>query len=671
MTREEARKYILARSSEHFRPDRSGKGYICPCCGSGTGSKGTGITTKDGVHFTCWTGCFQSADVFDIIGQEQGLTDYSSQLQAACKEYGITLGASEPDLAARPPEHAAQHSTSKADPEEPEPDYLDFFRKANRNLSQTDYHRGLSRKTLDHFLVGYVEAWKHPKIPFSKPSPRLIIPTSRHSYAARDTRSNLTEKQQEDCKMKVGQLRIFNSKAIETADKPIIITEGEIDAMSIYEVGGEAIGLGGLNVDRLLGILEGHKPKHPLIIALDNDKDPETRKKVDKAAEELEDGLDKLKINHYRINIQGDYKDANEALNADREALRAAVEEAEMVERKDEMEKLRNESNLNFLDHFVNEIKTSKPAVPTGFQNLDDRLDGGLYPGLYMVGAISSLGKTSFCLQIADNIARKGRKVLYISLEMARSELIAKSISRNTFQETLRTGADTRNAKTMRGILDGSRYAKYSSEERQLIQTAYDQYREYAGNIWIMEGIGDIAVSDIREKVEHFQACYQEAPVVIIDYLQILAPSNEHFSDKQNTDKAVKELKWLSRDYKLPIIAISSFNRDNYLAPVNQAGFKESGAIEYTSDVLIGLQYEGMDYQEGEQEKDRQKRIRQLIDRCQEDGDAGRSQPVQVKILKNRSSKKGSTFLDFYPVFSSYESRDLEEFTDLINPPEF
>lgn len=668
------------RSYEHFRPDRSGKGYICPICGSGTGKNGngTGITTKDGVHYTCWTGCFKSSDIFDIIGLEQGLPDYNSQLQAACKEYGITLGESEPDLAAEPPKHVTKYHNQEAKPEESETDFLEFFRKANKDLDKTDYHRGISKETLDRFLIGYVENWRHPKAPNAPTSPRLIIPTSRYSYIARDTRSNLTDAQKDYCKSKVGSVRIFNCKAIERSDKPIIVVEGELDALSIIDVGGEAIGIGGLSgFQKLLKYLEDHKPRQPLIIALDNDKDPETRKKVDKAAEELEDGLDELKINHYRINIQGDYKDANDALNADREALRVAVEEAEMVERKDEMEKLRNESNLNFLDHFVNEIKTSKPAVPTGFQDLDDRLDGGLYPGLYMVGAISSLGKTSFCLQIADNIARKGRKVLYISLEMARSELIAKSISRNTFQETLRTGADTRNAKTMRGILDGSRYAKYSGEERQLIQTAYDQYREYAGNIWIMEGIGDIAVSDIREKVEHFQACYQEAPVVIIDYLQILAPSNEHFSDKQNTDKAVKELKWLSRDYKLPIIAISSFNRDNYLAPVNQAGFKESGAIEYTSDVLIGLQYEGMDYQEGEQEKDRQKRIRQLIDRCQEDGDAGRSQPVQVKILKNRSSKKGSTFLDFYPVFSSYESRDLEdpesqeEWTTVDNAPEF
>ena len=43
-----------------------------------------------------------------------------------------------------------------------------------------------------------------------------------------------------------------------------------------------------------------------------------------------------------------------------------------------------------------------------------------------------------------------------------------------------------------------------------------------------------------------------ESPVVIIDYLQILAPYSERATDKQNTDKAVMELKRISRDYKIP-----------------------------------------------------------------------------------------------------------------------
>ena len=56
---------------------------------------------------------------------------------------------------------------------------------------------------------------------------------------------------------------------------------------------------------------------------------------------------------------------------------------------------------------------------------LDRALDGGLYEGLYIVGAISSLGKTTLVTQIGDQIASGGQDVLVFSLEMARAELMA------------------------------------------------------------------------------------------------------------------------------------------------------------------------------------------------------------------------------------------------------
>ena len=48
-----------------------------------------------------------------------------------------------------------------------------------------------------------------------------------------------------------------------------------------------------------------------------------------------------------------------------------------------------------------------------------------------------------------------------------------------------------------------------------------------------------------------------------------------------------------SRDFDLPVLAISSFNRENYRSAVSMEAFKESGAVEYSSDVLFGLQLAG------------------------------------------------------------------------------
>ena len=71
----------------------------------------------------------------------------------------------------------------------------------------------------------------------------------------------------------------------------------------------------------------------------------------------------------------------------------------------------------------------------TGFKNFDE-LSGGLYPGLYVLGAISSLGKTTFIHQVADQIAERDSKehILYFSLEQSRLELLTKSIARKTAQ---------------------------------------------------------------------------------------------------------------------------------------------------------------------------------------------------------------------------------------------
>ena len=70
-----------------------------------------------------------------------------------------------------------------------------------------------------------------------------------------------------------------------------------------------------------------------------------------------------------------------------------------------------------FLDEINNSI-WSEP-VPTGFFGVDDELYGGFYPGLYIVGAISSLGKTAWALQVMDYAATKGFHCLIFSLEMS------------------------------------------------------------------------------------------------------------------------------------------------------------------------------------------------------------------------------------------------------------
>jgi replicative DNA helicase len=136
-------------------------------------------------------------------------------------------------------------------------------------------------------------------------------------------------------------------------------------------------------------------------------------------------------------------------------------------------------------------------------------------------------------------------------------------------------------------------------------------------------------------------------PVVIIDYLQILAPTDPRSTDKQNTDKAVLELKRLSRDYKIPVLAISSFNREAYSGAVTMASFKESGAIEYSSDVLIGLQFEGIKFSKDGQKNLDHKQVEELYQ-----ADPRR---IELKILKNRKGRLNDAVpFRYYPRFNYF-----------------
>lgn len=164
-------------------------------------------------------------------------------------------------------------------------------------------------------------------------------------------------------------------------------------------------------------------------------------------------------------------------------------------------------------------LQAERPPLSTGFSKLDAALDGGLYDGLYVMGAVSSLGKTAFCMQMADNLARQGRDVLIFTLEMTAFELMARSISRETFlADDSRTKYRSR---TVRGVLDGRRYPEYSLEEREHLQRAKSAYAAYAGHLWFREGDHETGLDYIRAELRRHIRETGVRPVVLIDYLQI------------------------------------------------------------------------------------------------------------------------------------------------------
>ena len=621
--------------------------YVCPICSSGKGRNKTGAFSIKGERWNCFS-CNHSGDLFDLIGAIEDLKTYPERLKRAEELYGT---GTQPPKKKTPPQ------------QEQEVDYSAFIDACNKNLDKTDYYRGISLETLNRFKIGYFEGGRLPG--YDRPTTaRLIIPTSKHSFVARDTTGN---SQTKVLKSK-GRMRLFNGEALAKAERPIFITEGEIDALSIIELGFEAIGLGGTSgVNRLLKALERTRPQQPLILALDNDTAGET------ATQKLKDGLNERNIEYLIAvgkeevggktethNIYKEYKDANEAMQHNRSQFKIDLEQYEKkgLDRAAEDEEERQENlaaereeykrKNNAIEHllqFLNEMEIDTPCTPTGFESLDYALGGGLYEGFYVIGAISSLGKTTFTLQMADNIAKSGQDVLIFSLEMARTELMAKSISRLTLETALEIGGRASDAKTARTITTKARRKYFTQADKNLVALAINKYAESASNLYIYEGTGKIGTQQIREIVAKHNSTMGRPPVVIVDYLQLLAPKSDTYGDKKNIDNAVTELKIISRDFKTPVIAISSFNRGGYNTPVSMESFKESGGIEYSSDVLIGLQLKGVGESSFDANEAKQKNPRE----------------IELVILKNRHGETGKKIEFWYNApFNYFNERNIE-----------
>ena len=127
-------------------------------------------------------------------------------------------------------------------------------------------------------------------------------------------------------------------------------------------------------------------------------------------------------------------------------------------------------------------------------------------------------------------------------------------------------------------------------------------------------------------------------PVVFIDYLQILKAHDTHMTDKQAVDYNVLRLKQLSRDFKIPVVILSSMNRMSYSDVISMAALKESGAIEYTADVCLGLQHANMEQiKSGTSTGKAEKR------------------DMEIVILKNRNGKIGEELpFKYYAMFHHF-----------------
>lgn len=210
----------------------------------------------------------------------------------------------------------------------------------------------------------------------------------------------------------------------------------------------------------------------------------------------------------------------------------------------------------------------------TGFENLDKHLT--LYAGLCALGGSASLGKSTFAVNLAKNLIDRGETVLYFALEQTEIELVTKLLARKVYEVNPYSrinNIDIKNGAT--------------SDD---LEKAKKSIKETCRNFIIIKGDFKTTVEDIANYVDWFIDNAHIKPVVIIDYLQLIAPTDDGKDTRLSTDHAVETLKALQLKHELFVLLISSFNRSSYTEPVSYESFKETGMIEYTCDYIWGLQ---------------------------------------------------------------------------------
>lgn len=497
--------------------------------------------------------CGVTYDIFHLVGQEEHIPDFPSQLKRVQERYGFLqrepssfLGEKKETDEQSVALFVKQHRTNQP------PELLEWFST-----------RGIPEQAVKDANIFFFEG-------------RAIFPISHHgtwvSWCGRALQDGVTPRYRNSA----GKMGIWGVNALfSQTGQPIAVCEGILDAMSLQLCGCKAVALCGAgNTGRLIQELQnvpGSLP--PLLLAGDND---EAGREM---CRQLETWVHKQGGVCVRLMLPDGCKDVNEAWVRAPQQLQAALNAAkhQLAPLQDDCETDACPSMAALSEDFLSYLGRCQQMgmLSSGLAELDELLGGGIFPGLYVLGAPSSLGKTTLLLQMADEMAAAGRDVLFFSLEMSRWELLAKSLCRTAAPQT---------ALCARQLLRGE---IPSSQLKQLLE-AYN--RRSGERIFISAEHEALTPEILKEKALRHREQHGRAPVVVVDYLQILAPSDARGSDKQNVDRAVVALKALSRELEIPVLVASSFNREAYTKEVSMEAFKESGAVEYAADVLLALQ---------------------------------------------------------------------------------
>jgi replicative DNA helicase len=232
-------------------------------------------------------------------------------------------------------------------------------------------------------------------------------------------------------------------------------------------------------------------------------------------------------------------------------------------------------------------------AWPTGFPLLDTYLGGGIRAGeLCLLGGPQGLGKTTFALQIARNVARSGGACAVMSYEHDATTLMERLVALEAGELLGVEGVPLRK---VREALEDLAVSSGSMEDRLSLTVggaeAVGEVRTYAERLLLHRSLGSVTDLDaVRDAVNAAVERTGRRPLVVVDYLQkVFVPGIA--AEEERVTVVVEGLKDLALDLEVPVLAIVAADKEG-LAPgrrVRVHHLRGSSALAYEADIVLML----------------------------------------------------------------------------------
>src|SRR5574340_33975 len=258
-------------------------------------------------------------------------------------------------------------------------------------------------------------------------------------------------------------------------------------------------------------------------------------------------------------------------------------------------------------------------GLPTGFDDLDRLLNGGLRAGqLVIVAARPGMGKTSLALQLAHHAAAAGTPALFLSQEMSEADITDRILSE------------------IHGIpLSGLVSGQLRGEDWTRISSAIVALHELP---LYLDDQPALSLLDVASKARKVQRKVGRLGLLVIDYLQLMSGTGDNRNAE--LERISRGLKQLAKELAVPVLALSQLSRECEKRPNKRpmtSDLRDSGAIEQDADVILAL-YQDVVYNP-------------------DSPDAG---TAEVLVRKNRQGRIGEARLSWRGECAAFGNLDVE-----------